>query len=320
MSPTQLCIVFIGLALVPLTPATAQFSGSRGAVGEGRDQTQGSTGLAPLDPEVAQGYITIEGKAELRVKPTEIRVVLAVTAEGKTPSECKLKVSDTIKSLTAAWMAAGIAQESIVEDFIAVLPRYEFDIEKIRDQDVAVEKKAGYLMQTNLHLAVKNDVKAMEAINLAFEKYVADIIAFDYWSKELDEMKIKARAEAVKAAQEKSVTLLGALFEQQPPLINLQESTRVYYPESLYESLYESFTNSNDAEYETSYSRRDIPVLRTFRPKNTYYRGLYPDGDVQSKELPMQSEISIVSTVRLYFESPASKGRPTSKKSENLPR
>ena len=312
MSPTKMSVLFIGLGLLPLTSASAQFSGSRGAVGGGRDQTHESSGLAPLDPEVAQGYITIEGQAELRVKPTEIRVVLAVTAEGTTPSECKQKVTETIKSLTAAWMKAGIAQESIVEDFIAVLPRYEFDIEKIRDQEVAVEKKAGYLIQTNLHLAVKNDVEAMEAINLAFENDVADIIAFDYWSKELDEMKIKARAEAVKAAQEKSVTLLGALFEQKPSLINLQESTRVYYPESLYES----FTNSNDAEYETSNSRRDIPVVRTFRPKNTYYRGLYPDGDVQSKELPMESEISIVSTVRLYFESPAAKERPTSKKEE----
>ena len=312
MSPTQLSIVFVALAILPLTPASAQLSGSRGAVGEGRDQTQKSSGLPPLDPEVAQGYITIEGQAELRVKPTEIRVVLAVTAEGKTPSECKRKVTETIKLLTAAWMEDGIAQQSIVEDFIAVLPRYDFDIEKIHDQDVAVEKKAGYLMQTNLHLAVKNDVEAMEAINLAFEKEVADIIAFDYWSKELDEMKIKARAAAVKAAQEKSATLLGTLFEQQPPLINLQESTRTFYPESMYES----FTNSNDTQYELSYSRRDIPVLRTFRPKNTYYRGLYPDGDVQSKELPMQSEISIVSAVRLYFESPAAKERPTSTKRE----
>ena len=110
MSPAKLSVLFIGLALLPLTLASAQFSGSRGAVDGGRDQTHESSGLAPLDPEVAEGYITIEGQAELRVKPTEIRVVLAVTAEGKTPSECKRKVTETIKSLTAAWMEAGIAQ------------------------------------------------------------------------------------------------------------------------------------------------------------------------------------------------------------------
>jgi hypothetical protein len=40
---------------------------------------------------------------------------------------------------------------------------------------------------------------------------------------------------------------------------------------------------------------------------NSSYRGLYLDGDVQSKELPMRSEISVVSTVRLYFQPPVAK-------------
>ncbi len=266
--------------------------------------------MQELTPEVAQSYITIDGQAELRVAPTRIRVVLAVTAEGKSPAECKRQVGVRIKALTSAWRESGIASEDIVEDFIAVLPRYEFTIEKIRDQEVAVEKKVGYLLQTNMHLAVDDDAQAMMAINIAFENEVSDIIAFDYWNEELDELKVEARAQAVKAAREKAEVLLGALFDKLPPVINLRESTKVYYPESLYES----FANSNDAEYQTSYSRRDIPQIRTFRPKNTYYRGLYLDADIQSKELPMRSEISVVSTVRLYFESPVAKEYRASEK------
>ena len=158
-------------------------------------------------------------------------------------------------------------------------------------------------MQSNLHLAVKDDAQAMSAIGIAFDAGVADIIAFDYWSKELDQVKVKARTAAVKAARDKAEVLLGALFEKQPPVINVQEATRIYYPETLYES----FTNSSDAQYQSTYSRRDIPRIRMFRPKNTYYRGLYMDADVQSKDLPMRSEISVVSTVRLYYESPAAK-------------
>ncbi len=295
--------LLLAMMLFPLATATAQLSGSRGGVSPGFPVAQQSPGLAALDPEVAQGYITIDGRAELRIKPTEIRVVLAVTAEGESPAACTRLVNETIKKLTTAWQQSGMDQQDIVEDFIAVLPRYEFEIEKIRNQEVAVEKKVGYLMQTNVHLAVKDDAGAMTAINIAFEHGVSDIIAFDYWSKDLDQLKVKARGAAVKAAREKADVLLGTLFEQKPPMINLQESTKVYYPESLYES----FTNSSDAEYQTSYSRRDLPQIRTFRPKNTYYRGLYLDGDVQSKELPMRSEISVVSTVRLYFQSPVAK-------------
>jgi len=292
--------LFVGLVLLPLSAVSAQLSGSRGGVSGGARPVHG---LQNLSPEVAQGYITIEGQVELRVKPTEIRVVLAVTAEGKTPSECKQLVGDKIKSLTTAWRAMGIAQDNIVEDFISVLPRYEFQIEKVIAREVAVEKKIGYLMQSNMHLAVKDDRQAMAAIDVAFENGVSDIIAFDYWSKKLDQMKVQARSEAVKAARGKSDVLLGALFDKRPPLINLQEATQVHYPDSQYES----FTNSSDTEYRTSYSRRDMPQIRAFRPKNTYYRGLQFDGDVQSKDLPMQSEISVVSTVRLYFESPVAK-------------
>ena len=293
-------VLLLGIILAPFVTAEAQFSGSRGGISREGAPVHAVPALEKLSPEVAQRYITIDGQAELRVKPTEIRVVLAVTAEGKTPAECKRLVSESTETLTAAWRELGISQEDIVEDFIAVLPRYEFEIERIRDREVAVEKKVGYLMQSNVHLAVKSDAEAMSAINIAFENGVADIIAFDYWSRDLDQLKVKARAEAVKAAREKADVLLGTLFEKKPRVINLQESTRVCYPESLYES----FANSSDADYQTSYSRRDIPQIRTFRPKNTYYRGLYLDGDVQSKELPMRSEISVVSVVRLYFESP----------------
>ena len=303
MSHLRHSFLLLGIAPFLVTTATAQLSGSRGGVTNGVAPGHAAQGLPTLSPDVAQAYITIEGQAELRVAPSEIRIVLAVTAEGNTPAECKRLVSDRIDRLTAAWTVMGIAQKDIVEDFIAVLPRYEFEIEKIRDREVAMERKAGYLMQSNLHVAVQDDAQAMSTINIAFEHEVSDIIAFDYWSKELDQLKVRARAEAVKAAREKSDVLFAVLFEKRPPAINLQESTRVYYPESLYVS----FTNSSDAEYQTSYSRRDIAQIRTFRPKNTYYRGLYLDGDVQSKELPMRSEISVVSTVRLYFESPVAK-------------
>ena len=305
--------LLFAFVLIPCATSFAQFSGSRGGVPGASAPGGAASGLEALRPEVAQGYITIEGQVERRVKPTEIRIVLAVTAEGKTPAECRRRVHETTTALKVDWQKMQIAPDKIVEDFIAVLPRYEFEIEKIRDRDVAVEKKVGYLMQSNLHVAVRDDAQAMSTIQVAFNHGVADVIAFDYWSRDLDETKVQVRAAAIQAARKKSDVLLGALFDQRPPLINLQESTEVHYPESLYES----FTNSSDSEYQTNYSRRDTPMIRTYRPKNTYYRGLYLDGDVQSKDLPMQSEISVVSTVRLYFESPAAAAIRTSQQEKN---
>lgn len=96
---------------------------------------------------------------------------------------------------------------------------------------------------------------------------------------------------------------MEAFGDQKPLIINIQEMTKTHYPESMYVS----FQNDYGEQYSSYATWRDTPMIRTFRPKNTYYRGLYPDGDIQASELPMRSEISVVSTVRLYFESPAAK-------------
>lgn len=282
--------------------APAQFSGSRGGVES--QQVLGGQGFAPLTREVAESFIAIDGKAEIRVKPTELRIVMAVTAEGETADACQKSVDATLAKLKGAWTKQKIPPEAIVVDFIAVLPRYEFKADKRGEEPVVAEKRAGNRMQTNVHLAVPGDKEAAVALSAAFEQGVTDIIAFDYWSKDLDAAKEQVREKALAAARGKSDLLLKALFDVKPSVINVQEQTAVHYPDSLYHS----FTNTVDEEAIPAYWRSQT-LIRAQRPKNTYYRGFYSDGDVQPRDLPMKPEISVVSTVRLYFESPAAPKR-----------
>ena len=292
----QFAVFLLVLTSLPVSVSVGQHGGSRAGVENYSDYTEN---LSMLSREAAEGFITIDGRAEIRLRPTEIRIVLAVTSEGQTAQECQQTIDETIRKLKAAWTGMGIPDEKIVEDFIAVLPVYEWIVEKRGTRDADVEKKSGFRMQTNIHLAVVNDASVKKALTLAFEQGVTDIIAFDYWSKELDEMKTTAREQAVKAARNKSDILL-ALFEDRPPLINVQEQTTIRYPESLYDS----FVNTFDEEL-TPGRRDDQPSIRAYRPRNTYYRGLRTDSDIQGRELPTSPEIYLVSTVRLYFESPA---------------
>lgn len=278
----------------------AQQSGSRGGV----SAAAYPQALPELSPQVAQSFLTVDGSAVVRVKPTQIRVVLAVTTEAPKASECKRMMAQKMQQLRTAWTGARLRKEDVVEDFISVLPQYEFDVKKVEGSTVAIEKKSGYLMQTNVHLAVESDEAAMRAIDAAFENEVTDIIAFDYWSKELDAKKKEARELAVQAAKDKAETLLGALFEKVPPVINVREKTTVHYPDSMYQS----FENSSSAQYNSSYAlRRDIPRMLVARPKNTYYRGHVSNADVGPSELQMRAEISVESKVQVYFESPVAK-------------
>jgi len=301
-SGVGMCLIIGGF----LSTALAQFSGSRGGV---EPSNRGTSVIAPLTREVAESYIAIDGKAEVRVKPTELRIVMAVTAEGETAQECRTTVDATLTQLKEAWAQQKISAEAIVVDFIAVLPRYEWKLEKQAGADVGIERKSGYRMQSNVHLAVADDVAAMTALGAAFEHGVTDVIAFDYWSRELDEVKERAREKAMAAARRKADVML-TLFDERPKVINVQEQTSVHYPDSLYHS----FTNSVDEEAIPAFFRNQT-LIRARRPRNTYYRGFSGDGDVQPGELPMKAEISVVSTVRIYYESPAA-NRPALRKPE----
>ncbi len=64
--------------------AMGQMAGSRAGV---QADAGRAAALPPLSPEIARGYITVEGRAVLRARPTEIRIVLAVTAEGETAAK-----------------------------------------------------------------------------------------------------------------------------------------------------------------------------------------------------------------------------------------
>lgn len=286
-----LILAFPGLA----TDCFAQAAGSRGGTLRSASEDE----FKPLEPEEVGRYITFEGKAELRLNPTQIRIVLAVTSEDASSKGCSEKIRKTIGDLRDSLAAIEIGESEISEDFIAILPRYEWKIEDQEDQTVGIESKVGYRMQTNVHVAAPNEKKAMEVLEKAFEAGVTDIIAFDYWTNEIEAGRVLARKKAIQKAQEKADTLLS-LFEEKPGIINVQERTRTYFPKGLYESFENAYTSSTYRP-----TRRDIPFIGAHRPKNTYYRGLDIDSDAPATELAMKPEISVVSTVRIYYRSPA---------------
>lgn len=263
---------------------------------------------AALDPESALSVITISGTAEHRVAPEQIRVVLAFTSEGETAEDCRKSLSAQVGSVIADWKSLMIPDENIVEDFISVLPRYEWRLnEELEGWSAARQQKlVGYRMQINLHVAVKTEADAMAAIDRAFKYGHAEIVTFDYWSSDLDQQQESVRASAVAAAKKKADTLL-AVFDERPRVINVQESTAIYFPHSLYK------TYENKLEEElVDYGTNRPPLIKAYRPKMTFLHGLASRADTRPKELLMRPEIAIVSTVRIYYRSPA-EGQAVSK-------
>jgi len=185
-----LSVQFCVLVSAFVSPALAQSGSSRAGLEE--QQIMGLPPFTSLTKEVAESFILIDGKAEVRVKLTELRIVLAVTAESETAIDCQTGVDATLAKLKTAWGKIKIPPEAIFVDFIAMLPRYEWKV-GIPDENLMRERRAGFRMQSNVHLEVADDTAAMSSLGAAFEQGVTDIIAFDYWSKELDSAKEQAR-------------------------------------------------------------------------------------------------------------------------------
>ncbi|MBC7966133.1 MAG: SIMPL domain-containing protein, partial [Fuerstia sp.] len=229
----------------------------------------------PLDPESALSVIKITGTAEQRIVPEQIRVVFALTSEGETAEECRKLLTTRIDGVMTDWKSLNIPAENIVEDFISVLPRYGWRLSEEFEgwSKVRLQKHVGYRMQINLHVAVKTEADAMATIDRAFRQGQAEIVTFDYWSSDLDRQKETVRASALAAAKKKADTLL-AIFDERPQAVNVQESTAVFFPHSLYK------TYENVLEQEVmNYSSDDPPLIKAYRPKMTFFHGLSSRAD-----------------------------------------
>ncbi len=292
-------VVLLTAAIVAFIAANssttnAQVSGSRAT------QTSTDNSLTELSVEQANSHIVINGNAQVRVQPTSIRLIWAVTSEGESATACRQTILVQIDRTVRAFKDAGLKDKDISEDFISAIPKFTYDSEQQGGEYVLVEKESGFRMQTNLHVSVADHEQAMKIIDAALKSGVTDLIGADY-NADLESARKNALKQATEAAKAKSELMLSALFEKQPALINVQEQTKTFFPADMYDS----FENASHQQVYSAYrSNSNLRRIEAYRPQNTYYKGLKRAADKRDYGLAMKPEIVIESTVNLYFRSP----------------
>ena len=296
-------LTFSLLTLAKTNLMNAQMAANSIGANEGSTAHANDFAAPSLSVTEALNLITVEGSAEIRVKPTQIRLVMAAVSEAENANECQTKSAELVQRISTNWQSQGIAKELIFEDFISILPIYEFEETAWKELTVLRETLARYRLQTNLHVQLTDNEQARRALKVAFESGVTDIVSFDYWSPDLESAKSTALQQAIAVARNKSKILFDPeLFPKKPPVVNITESGRVILPREMYES----YTNTIEQSASIPYNwRENIPRILAAKPKTTYYRGPALTGDSLSSQLPMEPEISVVSKVKLYFESPS---------------
>lgn len=282
--------------LVPLVSsvALAQAAGLRGA----NQELPPIHRLEAPSEAATKEFVVVEAVAQVRVAPTQLRLVFAVSATGETTSAASVAGSKVVAATSARLQAAGVAASDIDIDFIAAVPVYAWGLEQQEGSKVLAERRRGTRVQNNLHVVVPDEARAREVIEAAANGEGVDLLAVDYWSEDLERRQAEALEKAMQRVQSKAKTML-AVFAEPPRPINVWEQTKVLFPQQLYQNL----PRAEDSGAGSFWSR-DIPQLQASRPLQVYYRGLFGDLDVRESRMPGAREIEIVSTVRIYYEAP----------------
>ena len=271
-----------------------------------------------LTAEMASKFITISGTAEVRVPANAYRVVLAIVTEHEDVKKAKQMAVEKVAAIEKDLAnKMNLGDEEIFEDFIAIFPSLEirgevFGEEKKEKPKHRLEQPSFYRYQTNLHIKLDKKGQVNQLIDIATDYSITDFVAIDYWADNIDALKLKARKKAIQAAKEKSDLYL-ALFDERPRLVNLQEATRTTFPTALYRSYqaqasdpWRGYYGFGGGVFGPTGQSENEPVKRIF-----YQRPPMVEADVREKHMPLESEITVVSTVVLYYEAPATTAKET---------
>lgn len=248
--------------------------------------------------------IAISGTAEIAVKPESLRLVLAVTSEAPTARECSQAIGAVIANIRNGIGKFGLQERDVVEDFIVVVQQYQWELDKFGKREVVREKPDGFRMQTNLHILCKDEAQALKAIDVAFGEGVSEIVSFDYWHSNLDQVKQDAMKKALAAAKAKSEILL-AIFDEKPKILNINSSISLSSPATQYKTL----TPRPSDSFILAYDWQKIPRIKAHRPLTTFYAGGQAFSDVTPDHPPMRPEILVQATIKLTYESPVRQER-----------
>lgn len=271
----------------------AQAAGLRGAEQEPAQIRR----LEPPSDAAATQVITVEAVAELRVVPTQLRLVFAVSATGETLVAASTASRAQVDATRERLSAVGVAAADVDVDFIAAVPVFDWRVEEQSGHKAVVEHRIATRVQNNLHVRVPDEARALAVIEAATGPGV-DLLAVDYWSNVLDAKRTEAMQKALAKAQEKAKLLLAA-FPEAPRLVNVHENTQVLFPQQLYRTIGRAEDSASTPSWD-----RETPKIAVSRPLLVYYRGLFGDVDAGDARMPGAREIEVVGTVRLWFEAP----------------
>ena len=164
--------------------------------------------------------VQVSGSATVKVIPDLVTIQLGVTSNATTPQSVYDQNAATMKKVTAAIRALGIAEKDISTDYYIIHPVY---------QDYNDLEIKGYRINNSLVVNLKDVSKVSQVLTAALSAGANEVVDVQFKTSQLRQHRDQARELAVKAAQEKARDLAGTASAQIGCVLNIDETNSTYY-------------------------------------------------------------------------------------------
>ena len=159
--------------------------------------------LVAADEKSSPRLITVTGEAEINVAPDEVLFDVTVQTINKDLRQAKSQTDERLKKLMDLTRKYKIAPLDVQTDYIKLEPIY-----RAGDQ---TRLFIGYSVRKDLVFKLRDVTQAESLLSEVLESGITRINSIRFQTSQLRMYRDQARAQAIKAAQEKAVALTGAI-------------------------------------------------------------------------------------------------------------
>ncbi len=155
--------------------------------------------VAIADDKPDQRLITTTGEAEINVVPDEVLFDVTVQSMNKDLRAAKTQTDERLKKVIELTRKYKIAAQDVQTDYIKVEPRYRGNDE--------TRLFVGYAVRKDLVFKLRDVSQAESLLSEVIESGITRINSIRFQTSRLRVYRDQARAQAIKAAQEKAIAL-----------------------------------------------------------------------------------------------------------------
>ena len=208
--------------------------------------------LVAADEKAAPRLITVSGEAKINVAPDEVVFDVTVQTLNKDLRQAKAQTDERLKKLMALTRTYQIAPQDVQTNYIKLEPRYRGGDES--------RLFLGYSVRKDLVFKLRDVSKAESLLSDVLESGITRINSIRFLTSRLRTFKDQARAQAIKAAQEKASALAREIGQTIGKAYSIEEDVPERNYNANYTSNVISRVESDSAETEGTLSLGQIKI------------------------------------------------------------